>query len=193
MAIVGSPVALARHADERLPAADQATTVLASLLNSAQAKRATRFASPLAADPMAGPDGRSCYAASGNLTCDAWFTSEKTSSPYPVGVSITVTASPADARTSLAGFAATVPDPNRPGDRVLSSTPTVLVSYGTGLAVGADLRPAVSVTVQQVHGSLIIMGTCQVEKRRARLSAMRTCADRLQSAQADQAARLGQG
>ena len=191
--LVGTPVSAAEGMGGRAPAADRTTTVQAVLLTPEQARRATRFAPPLVADPMAGPQGRSCYTTNNALTCDTWFVTERTSSPFPVGVSVTLAASPADAQAALAELAAKVPDPNRPGDRVLARNATLLVTYGTGLAVGPNLQPAVTVTVQRVQGSVITMGTCQVEEQRARLAAMRTCAHRLQAAQADRAARLGKG
>lgn len=189
LALMGTSAA----SSERAPSEDRAAAVEASLLTPAQARHATGFTATLAADLMAGPQGRSCYQADDGLTCDAWFTAEQTARAYPVGASITVTGSPADARAALARLAAKVPHPDRPGDRVLASTATLLAAYATGLAVGPDLRPAVTVTVQQVHGSLITMGTCQVQQRRARLSALRSCADRLQSAQAGRAAALVDG
>lgn len=191
--LVATPVSATEAVREQAPAADRTTTVQAVLLTPDQARRATRFAPRLVADQMAGPQGRSCYPTSSAMTCDAWFTTERTSSPFPVGVSVTLAGSPADAQAALAALAARLPDPNRPGDRVLARSSTLLVTYGTGLAVGPNLEPAVTVTVQRVQGSAITMGTCQVEERRARLTAMRTCADRLQAAQADRAAHLGKG
>lgn len=169
---------------EQGPPAAQVRAVEASLLTPARAKRATGFTSPLLPDLQAGEAGRSCYTGSTTWTCDGWFTTDRTSTPFPNGVSITVAASEQDARQVLAELAAKSPDPTRPKDRVLESTATSLIRYQTGFAVGADLRPAVSVTVERVQGRLLIMGTCQVELRKLRLAALRGCANRLQSAQA---------
>ncbi len=182
------------HASVRLdqePPAAQSQAVAASLLTPAQARRATGFGHPLAADVMAGEAGRSCYGGEATWTCDGWFTTDRTSTPYPVGVGITVAGSKAQARQALAALAAKSTE--RTGDRVLTSTPGLLVTYSTGLAVGPNLLPAVSVAVARVKGSSIVMGSCQVEQRRLSLRQLRNCAGRLQRAQGQRFAGLVQG
>lgn len=180
----------AAEPSEQGPPAEQEQLVSAALLTAAQARRATGFRARLSADLMAGEQGRSCYGKKAEWTCDGWFVSDENASPVPIGVAITVTGSAGDAQAALANLAHRATD--RSGSRILESTTNSLVTYGTGLAVGPDLTPAVSVTVQRIQGTFMIMGSCQVEKRRLQLSALRRCAVRLQTAQARQAAGVSQ-
>ncbi len=185
LATPAAPVLASVPMDEQPPEA-LARSVTSKLLTPVQARRASGFTGTLQADLMAGEAGQSCYRGEATWTCDGWFTAERTSTAYPVGVSITVADSTDLARQALAALASKVSQ--RPGDRVLASAPGLLVSYETGLSVGVDLIPAVTVTVQRVQGLLIVMGSCQVEQRRLRLHELRTCAQRLQRAQGQRVA-----
>jgi len=161
------------------------------LLTPARARQAGRFSPPLAADLMAGEQGRSCYGGTPTLTCDAWFITDSTSAPYPRGVAITLATSPAGAKEAFVRLGEQVQQ--TPGEHVLVSTPTVLITKQTGLAEGPALVPAVSITVQRLQSSVIVMGTCQVEERRLRMSQLRACAQRLERAQRIRAVGLTQG
>jgi len=185
-AMILVPSASAQTSTQQDPPVAQAETVRASLLTPVQARRATGFRSTLEADQMAGPQGQSCFSGSTTWTCDGWFITERTGSAYPAGVAITVAASGPQAEAVL--FALAGETAARTGNRVLASNPRLLISCETGLAVGRDLTPAVSVTVQRVQGSMIVMGTCQVEQRRLGLVSLRTCAERLQRVQGRRAA-----
>lgn len=187
LCLAASPAAHAAD-DRHEPTPKQAEAVAATLLAAATARRVTGFRARLDADLEAGPQGGSCYSGIGGWTCDAWFTTSQTASPYPNGVSITVAPSASAARQMLARRAAGTSD--RPGDRIVASTPTLLVIVTSGLAVGPGLTPAVAISVESVERRFIVMGSCQAEKRRLRMRALRACADRLLAAQVDRAAGL---
>jgi hypothetical protein len=125
------------------------------------------------------------------LTCDAWFITDSTSAPYPRGVAITLASSPAGAKEAFVRLGEQVKQ--TPGEHVLVSTPTVLITKQTGLAEGPALVPAVSITVQRLQGSAIVMGACQVEERRLRMSQLRACAQQLERAQRRRVVGLAQG
>ncbi len=167
-------------ADQDPPAA-QARLVQQALLSAPQARAATGFTGTLANDELA---GRSCYSSATAWTCDAWFTTNRYQHPYPSGVSITVAQDANSASAELARLAALEPDPNRPGSRVLRSDASTLIVLTTGFAVGIDLEPAVTVSVTKVQGRLLVMGTCQVQHKQLKLSRLRACATKLESAQA---------
>jgi len=185
--LAGSPPAHAATPGED-PTPRQAQAVASVLLSADRASRAAGSRARLVADLEAGPAGGSCYAGTGGWTCDAWFTTDQTGVPYPNGVSITVAPTSAAARALLARRAVEAAD--RPDDRVLASTTSLLATLATGLAVGPDLTPAVAISVETIRGRFIIMGTCQVEQRRLQLRGLRACADRLVAAQALRAAGL---
>lgn len=161
------------------------------LLTPAQARRAGRFKLPLTADLMAGEQGRSCYGGTPTLTCDAWFTTDSTSAPYPKGVAITLANSPAGAQEAFVQLGERVKQSS--DQQILVSTANLLISQQRGLTEGSSLVPALSITVHRIRDSAIVMGSCQVQERRLRLSQLRTCAQRLERAQGLRAVRLARG
>lgn len=165
---------------DQQPPADQARLVQQALLTAPQARAATAFSGRLIDDPMA---GRSCYAGSEAWTCDAWFTTDQYTRPYPNGVAITVTSDSSAAIQEVARLASLEPDPNRPGSRILRSTASTLIVLTTGFAVGMDLAPAVAVSVTKAQGRYVVMGSCQVQRKQLNEKQLRACATALAKAQ----------
>lgn len=164
------------------PPADQARLIQQALLTAPEARAASGFTGRLIDDALA---GRSCYAGATTWTCDAWFTTDQYTRPHPNGVAITPTADATAATKELSRLAALEPDPNRPGSRVLRSTPSTLIVLTTGFAVGTDLSPAVTVSVTKVQGRYLVMGSCQVQRKYLKAQQLRSCATALQTAQGE--------
>ncbi|MFM7147049.1 MAG: hypothetical protein ACKOW5_12040 [Actinomycetales bacterium] len=179
---VGAPA----MADQEPPVA-QAKLVQQTLLTAPAARSAVGFTGRLFDDDIA---GRTCFAAATTWTCDAWFTTSQYTQAYPNGVSITVSPDEAAATRELARLAALEPDASRPGSRVLRADAGTLIVLTTGFAVGMDLLPAVTVSVTTVQGRYLVMGTCQVQRQQLILRKLRSCATKLQTAQAARAQAL---
>jgi len=183
VALAGGTAARADHE----PPADQARIVQQALLTAPQARAASDFTGRLSADPMA---GQSCYRGTQAWTCDAWFTTDQYTRPYPNGVAITVTPDRSPAERELVRLAGMEPDPNRPGSRVLRSSSSTLIVLTTGFAVGTNLAPAVAVSVTTVQGRYLVMGSCQVQRKQLKLTTLRACATNLQGTQVASAKRV---